>query len=104
MPTPIRFIPPEVYSTEYSCYRGGMGSRPSGVEWTSELIRLEIALWDRVNARLQESHELPLAFFEPLHAISRESEDSMRIRDVARALRITGGGRASSSTGWRKPG
>ena len=40
-----------------------MASRPSGVEWTSELIRLEIALWDRVNARLQESHALPLAFF-----------------------------------------
>src|SRR3954470_5258300 len=69
-----------------------MGSRPSGVEWTSELIRLEIALWDRVNARLQESHALPLAFFEPLHLISRELEDSMRVGDLARRLRITVGG------------
>jgi DNA-binding MarR family transcriptional regulator len=69
-----------------------MASRPSGVEWTSELIRLEIALWDRVNARLQESHALPLAFFEPLHVISRASERSMRVGDVARELRITVGG------------
>jgi DNA-binding MarR family transcriptional regulator len=77
---------------EYICYRGGMPSRPSGVEWTSELIRLEIALWDRVNARLQASHALPLAFFEPLHVISRELEDSMRVGDLARSLRITVGG------------
>src|SRR5207248_6184666 len=69
-----------------------MASRPSGVEWTSELIRLEIALWDRVNARLQESHELPLAFFEPLHLISRARGDSMRVGDLARGLRITVGG------------
>jgi DNA-binding MarR family transcriptional regulator len=69
-----------------------MRSRPSGVEWTSGLIRLEIALWDRVNARLQESHELPLAFFEPLHVISREVARSMRVGDLARSLRITVGG------------
>jgi DNA-binding MarR family transcriptional regulator len=69
-----------------------MPSRPSGVEWTSGLIRLEIALWDRVNARLQDSHELPLAFFEPLHVISREVARSMRVGDLARSLRITVGG------------
>src|SRR3954463_14997938 len=69
-----------------------MGSRPSGVEWTSELIRLEIALWDRVNARLQQSHELPLAFFEPLHLIPREPAGSTRVGDLARGLRITVGG------------
>src|SRR3954454_13928194 len=82
----------ELYSTEYICYPRGMANRPSGVEWTSELIRLEIALWDRVNARLQESHALPLAFFEPLHVISREPDDSVRVGDLARALRITVGG------------
>ena len=53
---------------------------------------MEIALWNRVNARLQESHELPLAFFEPLHVISRAREDSMRVGDLARELRITVGG------------
>src|SRR3954471_11187368 len=82
----------EAYSTEYICYGRGMADRPSGVAWVSELIRLEIALWDRVNARLQESHELPLAFFEPLHVISRARGDSMRVGDLARDLRITVGG------------
>ena len=71
---------------------GNMDARVSAVEWTSELIRLEIALWERVNARLQESHELPLAFFEPLHLISRARGDSMRVGDLARGLRITVGG------------
>jgi DNA-binding MarR family transcriptional regulator len=63
-----------------------------GVAWATELIRLEIALWDRVDARLRESHELPLAFFEPLHLISRGRGDSMRVGDLARGLRITVGG------------
>jgi DNA-binding MarR family transcriptional regulator len=64
----------------------------SGVAWATELIRLEIALWDRVDARLRESHELPLAFFEPLHLISHAKGDSMRVGDLARGLRITVGG------------
>jgi DNA-binding MarR family transcriptional regulator len=64
----------------------------SGVEWTSELIRLEIALWDRVDARLKTAHDLPLAFFEPLHLIARAREDSVRVGDLARGLRITVGG------------
>src|SRR3954465_15757672 len=67
-------------------------ARASGVAWASDLIRLEIALWDRVDARLQESHELPLAFFEPLLLISRAPGGSMRVGDLARALRITVGG------------
>jgi DNA-binding MarR family transcriptional regulator len=58
----------------------------------TELIRVEIALWDRVNARLQQSHDLPLAFFEPLHLLARGREDSMRVGDLARGLRITVGG------------
>jgi DNA-binding MarR family transcriptional regulator len=64
----------------------------SAVDWTTELIRLEIALWDRVDARLRESHDLPLAFFEPLHVIARGPGDGMRVGDVARGLRITVGG------------
>jgi DNA-binding MarR family transcriptional regulator len=64
----------------------------SAVDWTSQLIRLEIALWDRVNARLQESHDLPLAFFEPLHLIARARDDSVRVGDLARGLRLTVGG------------
>ena len=67
-------------------------AHPSGVAWAGDLIRLEIALWDRVDTRLQESHELPLAFFEPLLLISRAPGGSMRVGDLARALRITVGG------------
>jgi DNA-binding MarR family transcriptional regulator len=64
----------------------------SGVAWAGDLIRLEIALWDRIDTRLQESHELPLAFFEPLLLISRAPAGSMRVGDLARGLRITVGG------------
>src|SRR4051794_11184481 len=63
-----------------------------GVAWTTDLIHLEIALWERVDARLRASHELPLAFFEPLRLISRAEANSMRVGDLARELRITVGG------------
>jgi DNA-binding MarR family transcriptional regulator len=63
-----------------------------GVAWATDLIRLEIALWDRVDARLRASHELPLAFFESLLFIARAPRGSMRVGDLARALRITVGG------------
>jgi DNA-binding MarR family transcriptional regulator len=64
----------------------------SGVAWATDLVRLEIAVWDRVNARLRDSHELPLAFFESLLFISRAPRGSMRVGDLALALRITVGG------------
>ena len=88
---------------EWICYCGGMTARqrsqPSspahavkGVAWATDLIRLEIVLWERVDARLRESHELPLAFFESLLFISRAPRGSMRVGDLARALRVTVGG------------
>jgi DNA-binding MarR family transcriptional regulator len=64
----------------------------SGVAWATDLIRLEIALWDRVDGRLRESHELSLAFFESLLFVSRAGGGSMRVGDLARALRVTVGG------------
>jgi len=64
----------------------------NGVAWATDLVRLEIALWDRVDARMRESHELPLAFFESLLFISRARGGSMRVGDLARALRVTVGG------------
>jgi hypothetical protein len=42
---------------------------PSRIQWLSDLIRLEIALWDRINTRLKKEHDLPLAFFESLYFI-----------------------------------
>jgi DNA-binding MarR family transcriptional regulator len=67
-------------------------SAVSGVAWATDLIRLEIAVWDRVDARLREAHELPLAFFESLLFISRAPRGSVRVGDLARELRVTVGG------------
>jgi hypothetical protein len=40
-------------------------TQPGGrVQWLTDLIRLEIALWDQIDARLKNDHDLPLAFFE----------------------------------------
>lgn len=64
----------------------------NSVAWATDLIRLEIALWDRVDGRLRDSHELPLAYFESLLFISRAPRGSMRVGDLARALRVTVGG------------
>jgi DNA-binding MarR family transcriptional regulator len=75
---------------ECSCYDFPMPV--DGVAWSTDLIRLEIALWDRVDASLRKSHELPLAFFEPLRLLSGAPEGSMRVGDLARDLRVTVGG------------
>jgi DNA-binding MarR family transcriptional regulator len=64
---------------------------PSRIQWLSDLIRLEIALWDRINIRLKQAHNLPLAVFEPLYFIEHSRDGSLRVGDLARALRITVG-------------
>lgn len=65
---------------------------PSRIKWLSDLVRLEIALWDHIDARLKQAHDLPLAFFEALYFIEHARDGSMRIGDLARALRVTVGG------------
>lgn len=64
---------------------------PSRIPWLTDLIRLEIALWERINSRLSAEHQLSLAFFEALYFIARSLEGSLRVGDLARALRITQG-------------
>jgi DNA-binding MarR family transcriptional regulator len=64
---------------------------PSRIQWLSYLIRLEIALWDRINTRLKQAHNLPLSFFEALYFIEHSRDGSLRVGDLARALRITVG-------------
>jgi DNA-binding MarR family transcriptional regulator len=64
----------------------------SRVDWVSDLIRLEIILWERVDACLRERHGLPLSFFESLYFLSRAPEGRLRIGDLAGALRVTVGG------------
>jgi DNA-binding MarR family transcriptional regulator len=65
---------------------------PSRIEWLSDLVRLEITLWNRVDARLREVHDLPLAFFWPLHAIGRSPIESLRVGELSTALGLTVGG------------
>jgi DNA-binding MarR family transcriptional regulator len=64
---------------------------PNRIEWLRDLIGLEIVLWDRINARLKAHHDLSLAFFESLYFIGRSPGGSVRVGDLARALRITVG-------------
>jgi DNA-binding MarR family transcriptional regulator len=62
------------------------------VAWATELIRLEIALWARVDARLWERHEISLAFFETLYFVRGAPDGGMRVGDLARALGVSVGG------------
>ena len=68
------------------------GERSGHVQWLSDLIRLEIVLWERVDAQLREKHDLPLAFFESLYFVGHSPDGGLRIGDLAQALRITVGG------------
>jgi DNA-binding MarR family transcriptional regulator len=63
-----------------------------GVQWLSDLIRLEIVLWERIDARLKEEHDLPLSSFEALSFISRSRDNGLRVGDLAQSLGVTVGG------------
>lgn len=63
----------------------------SRIAWLSDLIRLEIVLWERINARLKTEHDLSLAFFQALYFIGHSPDASLRVGDLARALCITAG-------------
>lgn len=56
----------------------------------SDLVRLETELWDLVDHRLREAHELPLSWFEPMQVMDRVVD--CRVVDIAEALSITVGG------------
>src|SRR5437868_805715 len=65
---------------------------PDRVQWLSDLIRLEIVLWERIDTRLRAQHDLPLASFETLYFVARAPDGRLRVGDLAQALRITVGG------------
>jgi len=71
-------------------------SRSSGapsVELASlfgDLVRLETELWDRVDRRLRDDHDLPLTWFEPMQVMDRVVD--CRVVDIAEELSITVGG------------
>ncbi len=56
----------------------------------SDLVRLETELWDRIDRRLREDHDLPLSWFEPMQVMDRVV--ACRAVDIAEALSITVGG------------
>jgi MarR family transcriptional regulator, organic hydroperoxide resistance regulator len=56
----------------------------------NELVRLEIEIWNAVDARLREDHDLPLTHFEPMSVIDRMG--ICRVYDIASELGITTGG------------
>lgn len=62
------------------------------IEWLSDLIRVEIRLWDQIDARLREAHDLPLAYFWPLYVIGRSPDERLRVGELATALGFTVGG------------
>lgn len=64
---------------------------PNRIQWLRDLIGLEIVLWDRINTRLKQEHDLSLSFFESLYFIGQARDGSLRVGDLARALRITVG-------------
>jgi MarR family transcriptional regulator, organic hydroperoxide resistance regulator len=56
----------------------------------NDLIRLEIELWDAVDARLKREFGLPLTHFEPMSVMDRLAK--CRVYDIASELGITTGG------------
>lgn len=60
----------------------------------SSLVRVEIGLWNAVEARLRAEHALTLGRFQVLQVIGRRTAagDVCRIQDIAGDLRVTVGG------------
>ncbi len=65
---------------------------PNRIEWLSDLVHLEITLWNRVDRRLREEHGLPLAFFWPLYVVGCSGDEGLRVGEIAEALGLTVGG------------
>ncbi len=65
------------------------GAAPS--ELFDDLVRVEIALWNRVDRRLRATHGLPLSGFEPLRVVVGRG-GRVRVGEIASALRVTRGG------------
>src|SRR4249920_3035421 len=63
----------------------------ASLQWLfGELVRLEIELWNAVDARLRADLALPLSSFEPMQVIARRG--ACRVQDIADEMAITVGG------------
>jgi DNA-binding MarR family transcriptional regulator len=69
-----------------------MTDAPDRVAWAIDLIRLEITVWDRLDGRLRERHDLSLAYFEVLHFVAQTPKAGLRVGDLATAMKVTVGG------------
>ena len=60
----------------------------------NSLVRVEIGLWDTVEARLRAEHALTLGRFQVLQVIGRRTAagEACRVNDIAEDLRVTVGG------------
>src|SRR5579875_317854 len=70
-----------------------MESNFTGPELTalfSELVRLEVELWDAVEGRVRAEHAMALGSYEVMSVMAREP--GCRVHDIAAALSITVGG------------
>ena len=63
----------------------------SRIEWLSDLVHLEIALWDRIDTRLRKEHGLPLSSFWSLWFVGRSNDESLRVGELADTLGLTVG-------------
>src|SRR5215211_1895222 len=68
-----------------------------------DLVRLETELWNRVEARVQHSHGVPLAWLEIMQVVG--NTEGCRVLDIARVLSITVGGASKvvdkvEAAGW----
>ena len=55
-----------------------------------DLVRFETELWNRVDARIEQAHGVPLAWVEIMQVVRGTAD--CRVLDIARALSITVGG------------
>ncbi len=66
-----------------------------------EGVRFETELWNVVDERLREAHDLPLSRFESMQVI--DCTPRCRVKDIAGAPSITVGGTGSWLTASRRP-
>ncbi|MEH3155855.1 MAG: MarR family transcriptional regulator [Gordonia paraffinivorans] len=70
--------------------RGVMYDDDVADEFFDHLVRAQILLWNAVDGRLREDHDLPLSWFEPMRVVA--AHDHARVHDIAVTLLITDGG------------
>ena len=58
----------------------------------SNLVRLEIALWNQLDRKLETTHGVPLRWFKPMRVVSLSNNGHLKVNEIAEALMITVGG------------